>query len=519
MARLRRRRARCSSWLAAPAIASSSCGCALQLASARRTRADDERRRPTPRSTSWSPPASSSSVDGTVLTLPVRACARARHGRGTVSRRWPEPASTCASPRRSRRSTKPTAGRSSPSWPSSSPPARRSAGPDKAVYYCRRAAAQAMRLAAYDRGDLPPRHGARARDAGQPTAAELLLDRGSAELRDGRYVESMQTFAAAFEGARRARSRRSWPRRRRSASSRRSTCPGCRAGRPSSVLEQAMAMVDQDDEAGRRLGSQASLARAYSHAGRTDEATAQIERALALARARRRRHARRRLEAALDLDLRPAAPRSSCSQELRALAGAQQRSLARAVRHVERAAGARGARRSRPRPPSSGRHIGPPPTRGRYPAFMFISHAFDVVLALAAGRFAEAEEAAERAHALGSAGNTALRRRRLRPADVRHPPRSRAASPRSRRVLRLVASAQGDAAAVASGPRRPVRRARARRRGSPPARRDGSGRVRRRPSRRRLAGVRRVPRRGLHLLGDARPRRRAVRGARLSSAA
>ena len=44
--------------------------------------------------------------------------------------------------------------------------------------------------------------------------------------------------------------------------------------------------------------------------------------------------------------------------------------------------------------------------RGRYPAFQFVGHAFAVVLHLAAGRFDEAERSAERAHALGSAGNT-----------------------------------------------------------------------------------------------------------------
>ena len=44
--------------------------------------------------------------------------------------------------------------------------------------------------------------------------------------------------------------------------------------------------------------------------------------------------------------------------------------------------------------------------RGRYPMFQFVGHAFEVVLLLAAGRFDEAEAAAERAHALGSAANS-----------------------------------------------------------------------------------------------------------------
>src|SRR5207249_3894438 len=42
----------------------------------------------------------------------------------------------------------------------------------------------------------------------------------------------------------------------------------------------------------------------------------------------------------------------------------------------------------------------------RYPTFQFVGHAFDMALFLAAGRFDEAEAAAERAHTLGSGINS-----------------------------------------------------------------------------------------------------------------
>ena len=70
--------------------------------------------------------------------LPVRARAWCATRSRPASRRWPGPACTSASPKRSRRCTRPTGARCWPSWPGTSPPARRSAGPDKAVYYCRR---------------------------------------------------------------------------------------------------------------------------------------------------------------------------------------------------------------------------------------------------------------------------------------------------------------------------------------------------------------------------------------------
>ncbi len=68
-------------------------------------------------------------------------------------RRWPRSgvdAPTSRSPKRSRRSMPPIAGRFSPTWPATSPPPCPLAPVDKAVDYGRQAAAQAVRSAAYD---------------------------------------------------------------------------------------------------------------------------------------------------------------------------------------------------------------------------------------------------------------------------------------------------------------------------------------------------------------------------------
>ena len=74
--------------------------------------------------------------------------------------------------------------------------------PDKALYYGSRAGAQALRSAAFDVAishlDRALAHAAR----GTTTRVELLLDLGFAQVRDGRYLESMQTCGIAFEEAR-----------------------------------------------------------------------------------------------------------------------------------------------------------------------------------------------------------------------------------------------------------------------------------------------------------------------------
>ncbi len=277
-------------------------------------------------------------------------------------------------------------------------------GTDKALYFGRRAGAQAMRSAAYDEAIS---HFGTAIALSRPRTVErieLLLDLGAAQLRDGRYLESKETCGTAFEEAR-------WL----NAAGLAATAaigfeqavhmPGLPGGPAVDVVMAAMAMLDDDDDVRTRVRLQAALARAYAHAGRLDDAFEAVEIALASAREiNDRTSLGAALEAAmistddpprvlaLSAELEDFAGTSSdpwhqlyaTSMQLRAYIALGQLEIAAAVLDRHMAAS----------------------ERGRYPAFQFVGHAFAVVLHLAAGRFDDAEQSAERAHALGSAGNT-----------------------------------------------------------------------------------------------------------------
>ena len=79
------------------------------------------------------------------------------------------------------------------------------AGPAKAVYYARRAAAQAMRSVAYDEA-IAHLESALALSRGDSTEAiDLELELGSALCRKGDNQQAMQVFQRAFRAAREAR--------------------------------------------------------------------------------------------------------------------------------------------------------------------------------------------------------------------------------------------------------------------------------------------------------------------------
>ena len=276
-------------------------------------------------------------------------------------------------------------------------------GTDKAVYYGWRAGVQAMRSAAYDQAIS---HFARAISLSKPQSTqriELLLDLGSAQLRDGRYLDSKETCGAAFEAAR-ALPDAGLAARAAVGFEQAVHMPGLPGGPAVEVVAAAMAMLG-DEEDPTRVRLQASLARAYAHAGRADDAFEAVE--IALASARRiddQESLGAALEAAListdepsrllalSAELEEFSASSSdpwhelyaTSNQLRAQITLGRLDDAAAVldRHMVAS------------------------ERGRYPAFQFVGHAFAVVLHLAAGRFDDAERSAERAHALGSAANS-----------------------------------------------------------------------------------------------------------------
>ncbi len=276
-------------------------------------------------------------------------------------------------------------------------------GTDKAVYYGRRAGVQAMRSAAYDQAIS---HFETAIALSKPRSTErieLLLDLGSAQLRDGRYLESRETCGAAFEDSCSLQAA-GLAARAAVGFEQAVHMPGLPGEPAVEVVSAAMEMLG-DEDVQTRVRLQASLARSYAHAGRADDAFEAVEIALASARQIGDRESLgAALEAAListddpprllalSAELEAISATSSdpwhelyaTSNQLRAHISLGQLGAAAAVleRHMVAS------------------------ERGRYPAFQFVGHAFAVVLHLAAGRFDDAERSAERAHALGSAGNS-----------------------------------------------------------------------------------------------------------------
>jgi DNA-binding CsgD family transcriptional regulator/tetratricopeptide (TPR) repeat protein len=276
-------------------------------------------------------------------------------------------------------------------------------GSAKARYYLRRAGAQALRSSAFDLAISHLTTAMMLCPPGDPERVELMLDRATAEVRDGRLSDSLSTCAVAFADARRlddaglmARAAIGFEQAVH--------MPGLPGEPAVTIVTEALERLgDEDELLHTRL--HASLARALSHAGRSDEALAAVEVALSLARSCGDQEALgAALEAALVAttdpnrlliladELERLATTSAdpwhtmyaTSNRLRALISFGRIDEAETVlaRHQEISA------------------------RGRFAAFQFVGWAFEVALALARGRFAEAEAAAEQAHAFAALDKT-----------------------------------------------------------------------------------------------------------------
>ena len=161
------------------------------------------------------------------------------------------------------------------------------------------------------------------------------------------------------------------------------------------------------------------------------------------------------------------------------------------------ARGARSSRRGRARCSCSTRLLA---DRGRFLMFQFMGHVYEAVLALAAGRFDEAEAAAERAHVLGDSSDTlfdagvyglqmfAIRREQGRLAEVL--PLMRLLSARADADQQVWRPGLTALYAELGHARRIATRARCAR----------ATRLRRRAPRLGVAGVPHLPRRGVHRL-------------------
>jgi DNA-binding CsgD family transcriptional regulator len=266
-------------------------------------------------------------------------------------------------------------------------------GSAKAVQYGRRAAAQAVRAVAYEEAIS---HFETAIALSTPDTAErveLLLELCQVLLHDNQMQPALRYSREAFAGA---RALDDGVLAAHAALNLEMAVhfPGLPGQEAVAAVSQAMTMVG---ESPLRLRLQAALARAYSHAGRLDEAMAMAENVLDAARRSHDLEAHfSALEAALIATSDPHLL-LALGAELDTIDNGDPWHVLYATTNQIRALIALGrldeARQRMERHREASR---------RFPTFQFVGNVLDASLLLAAGRFDEAEAAAERAHELGA---------------------------------------------------------------------------------------------------------------------
>ena len=266
---------------------------------------------------------------------------------------------------------------------------------DKAAYYGRRAASQALRSAAYDEaiahleavlGLLPA----------STERAAVLVELGSAQLRRGLYAASRDTCTRAFRAAAElgavdvaAHAAIGFEDARH--------FPGAPGGPAVELLRAALALVG-DESAPLHARLLASLGRALAHTGLTAEGVEAAELATDQARAVGDPESLIVALQAIVTTIDDPARLLAAAAELADLAERRGDpwSASYALCNRFRAFIALG---QLDEAAAALDEFRPLSARGRFSTFMFMAHALDVVLALAAGDFAAAEAAADRAHA------------------------------------------------------------------------------------------------------------------------
>jgi DNA-binding CsgD family transcriptional regulator len=268
-------------------------------------------------------------------------------------------------------------------------------GGPKAVYYGRRAAVQAVRSVAYDEAFLHFESALGLVAPDSPERIELLLELAELQLRDNLAMAALEHCREAFDaacgledGELAARAAIGYEQAVH--------FPGLPGGPAVEMVLRAMALLGPD-ESPLFARLQSGLARAYAQAGRAQESLEAVEVALDLARRSGDIEARcAALEAALISSSEPYRL-LMLGEELYAIdtddpwhvlyANSNQMRALIMLGRLDEAARVL-ARHSE--------------TSEHYPTFQFVGHAFDVALCLAAGRFDDAEAAAEQVLALGS---------------------------------------------------------------------------------------------------------------------
>jgi DNA-binding CsgD family transcriptional regulator/tetratricopeptide (TPR) repeat protein len=272
-------------------------------------------------------------------------------------------------------------------------------GGPKAVYYGRRAAQQAVRSVAYDEAFSHFETALGLAPGDSSERIELLLELAELQLRNNISLASLEVCREAFEAAC-ALGDGELAARAAVGFEQAVHFPGLPGDWAVEVVSKAMTMLGPA-ESPLRTRLQASLARAYAFAGRAQESLEAVELALTLARRSNDAEAQcAALEAALVSTSDPYRL-LNLSEELYAVDSDDPWHVLYATTNQMRALVTLG--RFDEAASVMARHW---KAAERYPTFQFVGHAFEAALLLAAGRFDDAEAAAERAHELGLATNS-----------------------------------------------------------------------------------------------------------------
>lgn len=276
-------------------------------------------------------------------------------------------------------------------------------GVDRAIRYGRLAAEQAKSTGANDEAISHLERVLRMLPEETAEATEVLVDLGEIQMRGGHAFKAQDTHQRAFETAR----RNGWAQQAARAALGYEEAihqPGAPGGPAVRMVSEAIGLIG-DEQGSQRVHLQASLSRSLCLAGDQDDAVAAGDLALSMARAIDDSECLIAALQAVTIVTRDTSRLLATSTELRDVAVRVGDSWgdAYATGNIVRALIELGQLEEARELLKHHKMIS---DRGRFLIFQFMGHVYEAVLALAGGRFDDAERAAEQAHAVGDSSDT-----------------------------------------------------------------------------------------------------------------
>ena len=277
------------------------------------------------------------------------------------------------------------------------------AGAERGVRYGRLAAEQARGTGAYDEAVSHFEAVLRLLPDIDVEATEVLVDLGQVQMRMGQAFKAQHTHERAFDAAR----RNGWAEQAALAALGYEEAvhqPGAPGGPAVRMVSEAIGLIG-DEHVPLRIHLQASLSRSLYLSGESEGAVSAAEQALAMARAVGDLEGLAAVLQAVTIVTTDPNRQLQASTELQEVASrlGDGWSAAYATGNMMRALIELGRLGEATEVLKQHRVLS---NRGRYLIFQFMGHVYDALLSLAAGRFDEAELAAEQAHALGDSSDT-----------------------------------------------------------------------------------------------------------------